>query len=214
MERSVPHSAVGGNRTACSGACAAARPTRMRRQSRNAFHASTSSFAESALPRRLSLVADGDLSYGGESHRTSRATTALTPLAREEGQVGYRWNAADGFTSLPSGRPRPFSLPRPRLLNAYVARRFALFCFAARSAKTPKMPKTPSPFSLRPLRPLRLKPPFPFPCLPCIPRLNNPPPCNGRGEMVQSRHLVRRRTPSSTNGGPRPAQQEKGRRNG
>ena len=166
MERSVPHSAVGGNRTACSWACAAARPTRMRRQSRNAFHASTSSFAESALPRRLSLVADGDLSYGGESHRTSRATTALTPLAREEGQAGYRWNAVDGFTSLLSGRPH--KLPRPRLHNACAARRFAL-CFAARSAKTPKMPKTPSPLSLRLLRPLRLKPPFPFPCLPCIP---------------------------------------------
>ena len=43
-----------------------------------------------ALPRRLSLVADGDHSYGCEPHRTSRATAALThsPERRDRPHTG------------------------------------------------------------------------------------------------------------------------------
>ena len=105
-------------RTACSGACAVARPTRMRRRSRNAFRASTSSFAEPALPRRLSLVADGDLSYGCEPHRTSRATAALTPSPERRDRLVHRPTRQMVLPRLPFGSPRLFKVPRSRLLNS------------------------------------------------------------------------------------------------
>ena len=57
------------------------------------------------------------------------------------------------FAGLPSGRPRPFGLPRPRLHNAYKGSRL----------------RHSLPLSLCPLRPLRLKQPSPFPCVQCIP---------------------------------------------
>ena len=79
----------------------------MRRRPRNAFHTSTSSLTEPALPRRLSLVADGDHSYGCEPHRTSRATAARAPSPERRDKPHTGWNAADGLADLPSGRPRP-----------------------------------------------------------------------------------------------------------
>ncbi len=93
------------SKTACSGACAAARPTRMRRRSRNASRASTSSFAEPALPRRLSLAAD---------KATPTAASRTAPLVRPprspprpRGKPG-RPQAGRGrmvLPRLPSGRP-------------------------------------------------------------------------------------------------------------
>ena len=101
-------------RTACSGACAAARPTRMRRRSRNAFRASTSSFAEPALPRRLSLAAD---------KATPTAASRTAPLVRPP-RAPPRPRRRTGR---PQAGTRQMVLPRSRLLNAYAVNKAQSF---------------------------------------------------------------------------------------
>ena len=97
------------NQTARSGACASARPTRMRRRSRNAFHASATKFL---LACHASAIITG---CGRRPLLRLRAAPHLScdrrahPLAREEGQADYRPGRAY-TTPTRLGVPPPLTL--------------------------------------------------------------------------------------------------------
>ena len=101
-------------------------------------------------------------------------------------------------TGGPQAGTRQMVLPACRCPSALWRSRVSPACRPAGRARALQIFQAPP--SLRPLRPLRLKPPSPFRAFRALRVFRgsaNPPPCNRRGEMVQSRHLVRRRAPSS-----------------